>query len=283
MVAETAPGSDLSKLETGMYVHQSGERGPEAVVFLHGVGNSGGMWRGHMDSLSDLYCLAPDLPGFGRSNRLRWESLVDVADQVAHLIERRVPGGRAHVVGLSLGGAVAHTLLGRHPDRLNRVIIDGCGVLPWWGSGLLKTGVAVVSPFIGTRPVVGTVARAWNLDAAASADLRAASPRAFRRGFADANSARLTRAELAAVCPVLLVAGEKEKRPPVRASNATLAALLPQAEARYLPGHGHGWLGFAPELHHAMVRAWIERLEVPDDLVPESPPALIERSHIHAL
>jgi pimeloyl-ACP methyl ester carboxylesterase len=51
------------------------------------------------------------------------------ADLVAELIAERVPTGRAHVVALSWGGGVAHTLLDRHPDRVDRAVIDGAGVL----------------------------------------------------------------------------------------------------------------------------------------------------------
>lgn len=43
---------------------------------------------------------------------------------------------------------MAHTLLATRPELLDRVVIDGCGVLPWRGTGLLKLAVAAVSPFL---------------------------------------------------------------------------------------------------------------------------------------
>lgn len=121
---------------------------------------------------------------------------------------------------------MAHTLLARRHDLLDRVVIDGCGVLRWWGSGLIKTGVAALSPFLHIDLVIGAVSRVWRMDEDTMADLRAASPRAFRRGFADANNTRITREEINAPCPTLLVAGEREMKPPVRSSNAALAALI---------------------------------------------------------
>jgi pimeloyl-ACP methyl ester carboxylesterase len=225
-----------------------------------------------MARLSGYHCLAPDLPGFGRSNHLEWRSRIDTTDRVAALIEARIPSGRAHVVGLSLGGSVAHALLARHPDLLDRVVIDGCGVLPWWGTALLKAGVAAISPFLHTGPVLGAIARAWNFDEETKADLRAASPLAFRRGFAHANDTRISPEELKASCPTLLVAGERETKPPVRASNAALAALMPNAEARFMPGQGHGWLGQEPDLHVRMVGAWVGGDELPSKLLPETTP-----------
>ena len=83
-----------------MYVHESGTPGSPAVVFLHGAGASGRMWREHLAKLAGFHCLAPDLPGFGRSNQLPFLSRTVTADLVAELIATRVPARRAHVVGL---------------------------------------------------------------------------------------------------------------------------------------------------------------------------------------
>ncbi|MCU0293863.1 MAG: alpha/beta hydrolase [Thermoanaerobaculaceae bacterium] len=249
----------------------SGIPGSPAIVFLHGVGGSGAMWAGHTEALSSFHCLAPDLPGFGRNRATPWVSLGNTAALVADLIRTRLPAGRGHVVGLSLGGAVAHTLLARHPEVLLRVIIDGAGVTPAWSSSLIAWGVAAISPFLHTRPVVNGIAQAFGLDEQAKSDLRAASPRSFRRAFSDANGARLSREEVAALCPTLLVAGEHEMKA-LRASNASLAALMPHAEARYAPGFGHGWLGRAPDLHRRMVEAWITGAALPSELVSETMP-----------
>lgn len=139
MEATRPPGS-LESDRIGMHVRQSGPPGSPALVFLHGVGNSGVMWGEHMAKLGGFHCLAPDLPGFGLSNKQPWTSRIDVTDRVAELIRTQVPERRAHVVGLSLGGSIAHTLLARHPHLVNRVVIDGCGVLPWWGDAADQDG-----------------------------------------------------------------------------------------------------------------------------------------------
>ncbi len=75
----------------GMYVHESGTPGSPAIVFIHGMGQSGAIWREHRARLTAFHCLAPDLPGFGRSNRLPPASLRETADLVAALIDG---GGR---------------------------------------------------------------------------------------------------------------------------------------------------------------------------------------------
>ena len=69
-----------------MYVHEYGIPGSPAVLFLHGAGASGGMWREHMAKLAGFHCLAPDLPGFGRSNRLPFLSRTVTTDLLDDLL-----------------------------------------------------------------------------------------------------------------------------------------------------------------------------------------------------
>jgi len=252
-----------------LHIEESGPVEGPTIVFLHGNGNSGRMWAGHMDHFSSYHCLAPDLPGFGRSNHLPWESVTHAADAIADLIHTRVSARHANVVGLSLGGAIAHALLARHPGLLLRVVIDGAGVLPSAANRLASLGVAAMSPFLHTAPVMDGLAKAFGLDEGARADLMAASPRAFRRAFADASTMTICKDEVEASTPTLLVAGEKELKS-VRVSNAALAHLMPAAEARCMCGRGHGWVGAEPELHMQMIEAWITHAPLPFDLQPET-------------
>jgi pimeloyl-ACP methyl ester carboxylesterase len=262
-----------------LYVHESGMMSSPAVVFLHGAGVSGRMWTPHMARLSAYHCLAPDLPGHGRSRHIPWQSEVHTADQIVELIETRIQARKTHLVGLSLGGSLAHTLLARRPDIIDRVVIDGSGGLPWWGNRPFLLGITLISPFLHTRPVIAMLSRSvGNIPEADQADIRLASRRAFRRSFRDAFAVRITRAETVAPCPSLLVAGERETA--VRRSNAALTALMPHAEACYFPGAGHGWLGVDLDTHVAMVEAWLAARKLPNVLVPETiswPKAVVYR------
>jgi pimeloyl-ACP methyl ester carboxylesterase len=157
------------------------------------------------------------------------------------------------------------------------VVIDGAGVLPARGVGLWKLGFAVVAPLIHRKLMIGLIYRWLGGDsddpagrARFAADLRAVSPAAFQRAFADANdNHRLSSSELSVSCPTLLVAGERDPGA-IRTSNAALAALMPYAEARFAPGRGHGWLAGVPELHVRMVEAWISGRELPEELPLET-------------
>lgn len=272
-----AAGIGRQAMDPGIHVEESGTPGSPAVVFLHGAGASGRMWHEHMARLQgSFHCLAPDLPGFGRSNHLPSASRTETADLVAELIETRVPGCRAHLVGLSWGGGVAHTLLERRADLVNRAVIDGAGLLPWWGNMPFLAAITAVTPFLHTRPMIALFGGFIGMDDEGRADLRASSRRAFRRAFVDGFHVKPSPTEMAAPCPTLLVAGEAERA--VRPSNAAQASLMPHALAVYAPGGRHGWLGRQTDLHVRMVEAWLTGQDLPAALVPEPPaPAAVER------
>lgn len=98
---------------------------------------------------------------------------------MGELIETRVPTGRAHVVGLSFGGSVVLALLDRHPDRIDRAVVDGSGVLSSWVDPLVVLGAEPVSPIAGARPMA-TLLGPIGLRGLGIA-LRGASPAATRR------------------------------------------------------------------------------------------------------
>jgi pimeloyl-ACP methyl ester carboxylesterase len=233
------------------------------------------MWANLMAGLPAYHCLAPDLPGHGRSKAIAWQSRAESTRLVAELIEERASGGKAHVVGLSLGGSIALELLATRADLLDHVIVDGCGTLRSPLAGPMKIGVSVISPFLRFAPVASLIGRTFGVTPGDGLDdfvaqMQAVDARSFRRAFADANDTRLTSRLLSAPCPTLLVAGERELKH-VRASNRLLGERMPHAEARMMPGASHGW-GPAqfPDVHLRMVEAWIAGGPLPAELLVET-------------
>ena len=243
-----------------MFIHESGPADAPVILFLHGNGSNGLMWQNHMARLTAFHCLAPDMPGFGRSGDREWVSLEATAQELARLLRGRLGGSRAHVVGLSLGAATLLTMLARTPELVDHAIVDGAGVLPLGGLGLMKVGFRILQPFLHTSLVIKTVARMLNVPDSGYEHFRqgllASSPASFRRSFVQALSMGRSAGLEKVTCPVLFVAGEREPEA-VRRSNTMLAGTLPRAECRVAPGMGHGWLAEAPDLHVEMVRAWV--------------------------
>ena len=99
------------------------------IVFLHGTRLSAGQWAPQVTALQQEFdCLALDLPGHGARLDEPF-SLAGAAASVADSIAS-VPGGRAIVVGLSLGGYVAMDLAARWPDRVAGLVLAGATAEP---------------------------------------------------------------------------------------------------------------------------------------------------------
>jgi pimeloyl-ACP methyl ester carboxylesterase len=99
------------------------------IVFLHGTRLTRGMWAPQVARLSDTYrTIALDLPGHGTRARELF-TLDAAADSVAHVIDEAA-GGRAIVVGLSLGGYVAMHLAERSPERVRGLALAGATAEP---------------------------------------------------------------------------------------------------------------------------------------------------------
>jgi len=110
--------------------HESVRDDRPTIVFLHGTRLTGAVWASQVDALADrFHCLAPDLPGHGRAAGVPF-TLDGAAASVAELIEREAHGGRAIVVGLSLGGYIAMAVAAGWPDRVIGLAISGATAEP---------------------------------------------------------------------------------------------------------------------------------------------------------
>jgi pimeloyl-ACP methyl ester carboxylesterase len=106
------------------------ERGSGSpVVFVHGVGVNGDLWRGVAPRLAGEHrCIVPDLPWGAHSHPLREDADLSlpgmariVADFMAVLDLDEVT-----IVANDTGGAVAQSLVGRHPRHVGRLVLTSC-------------------------------------------------------------------------------------------------------------------------------------------------------------
>ncbi|MCT4553217.1 MAG: alpha/beta fold hydrolase [Pelagimonas sp.] len=92
------------------------------LLIAHGLYGSGRNWGVIARRLSDeRQVLAPDMRNHGDSPWAAPHDYPSMAADLAALIDAH--GGRADVVGHSMGGKAAMTLALTHPDRVNRLIV----------------------------------------------------------------------------------------------------------------------------------------------------------------
>lgn len=95
------------------------------VVLLHGARTSRTMWRAQVGAIerSGRTALAVDLPGHGAlvAERFSVPACLDVIDDAVAAV-----GGRAVVVGLSLGGYLGIAYTARNPRAVAGLVAAGC-------------------------------------------------------------------------------------------------------------------------------------------------------------
>jgi pimeloyl-ACP methyl ester carboxylesterase len=127
------PGLTSSKLTTarlGTHLLSSGAPGGELVVFIHGNVSSGRFYEELMAAMPPRYrCIAPDLRGYGGSDRAPIDAtrgLRDFSDDLYALLSYpgMLPGGlKAHLVGWSAGGGVAMQFTIDHPELVASLVL----------------------------------------------------------------------------------------------------------------------------------------------------------------
>lgn len=191
--------------------------------------------RGHSVS-------APDLPGFGdRAPEPGW-----TMDAEADALAASVPEG-AMVVGLSMGGYLALSLMAHHPDRVGSLVLadtraegeppEGLEARRAAADGLRANGsAAFVEAFVPRAMWPGAaeaaIARLTDLASAQSAE-----------AMADATMAIAGRADHVALLPriavpTLVIVGEHDQITPPPLSTA-MAAAIPDARLVIMGEAGH--------------------------------------------
>jgi pimeloyl-ACP methyl ester carboxylesterase len=254
-----------------MYYVAEGRGAP--VLYVHGnLGSS--LWWERVMEVPGRRAVALDLPNFGRSGRLPDTSpetkcgtrsgtnLIDLyADYVARFIEALSLEDLA-LVGHSLGGAVALSVVTRYPDLVSRLLLvdstsfDGILTpeerMPFvdmmkTDKGLVAQGLAGVAPTLADKEFLGRLVD----------DAMLLNPDAFR-GNARALGSFSARARIGKFDkPVLALVGTKDYLITAAIAEET-AKGFPRGESRVLEGVGHSVMAEDPGLFLAILRKFLE-------------------------
>jgi pimeloyl-ACP methyl ester carboxylesterase len=250
-----------------LYVREAGSRDAPTIVFLHGGPLSGAMWLPQFERLADYHCLAPDLPEQGKSADIGPFTLEDAARRVAELIRKRARGGRAHVVCLSAGAAVAVRLLHDAHEVVDHMLVSGAPTRMSPFLAKLNDLNEPVIRWLGPERLTNLVMRQFHIPAEYRL-LILEGIRESRPEFILHYDYELTRIVLPgeAHAPLLITVGQKETLPAKRAARE-LCRVIAGAQGRMVPHVGHVWSLEAPDLFVETVRAWITDSPLPSGLV----------------
>ncbi len=242
------------------------------LVFLHGGGVGGWMWKPQIAQLKDEYhLLVPDLPEHGQSAAIKPLTLPYAAEQVAELIRTRAHGGRAHVAGLSLGAQTTIELLSQAPELIDHAIASGPLMRPLPGLGATNLMAKMYWPFRNATWLVKWNMKGLGVPASYFEDFRRDTAALTIEGFVRmtlANGSNHVPANLSRVTvPTLLLVGEKELKI-MRESVRDLLAVMPSARGCVVSGAIHNWSLQLPDLFTQTVRAWIADQALPAALRP---------------
>ncbi|HZR37670.1 MAG TPA: alpha/beta hydrolase [Nevskia sp.] len=106
----------------GVRLHYEEAGRGEPLVLLHGIGASRTDWEYNVPAFAGHYrVITPDLRGFGLSERSGNYSVATFANDIWLLLERLGVDG-FHLIGHSMGGAVALQMAVDRPARIRRLV-----------------------------------------------------------------------------------------------------------------------------------------------------------------
>lgn len=104
-------------------------QGP-ALVLVHGLGGSSAVWINDIDILARTYrVIAPDLPGYGKSDRPRADYSIDYHAAMLNEFIDSLGESKVAIVGNSMGGWIAAVFTLNNPEKVTRLIlVDSAGL-----------------------------------------------------------------------------------------------------------------------------------------------------------
>lgn len=108
-----------------IYVHEEGQGVP--MLMLHGSPDTGTMWQPLIDRLKEkVRCIAPDLPGFGRSTlpdayKLTLDNYAALINELLNKLDIHEP---VYLVSADFGSHYSQAFLVKYPERVRGIVVS---------------------------------------------------------------------------------------------------------------------------------------------------------------
>ncbi|MFY9492289.1 MAG: alpha/beta fold hydrolase [Mycobacterium sp.] len=264
-------------------VRVDGDADKPPVLLVHGIGRSLEDWDPQYERLSaDYRVIAVDVPGFGFSDRPEGPiTLSAFANGVLGAVDVLGEQRPLHIVGNSLGGAIAMQVLAQRPERVaSLALINSAGFGREVTILLRILAMPVLGPLASRRT---TRATATMLERSCYADTALASRERIDRAMAIAAKPHHGQVMLAAAVelatargvkagwrrqlaafaalhprPAMVIWGDQDKVLPAHHLEQA-RRVLPHAETHLLPGIGHMPQIECPDEFAALVLPFLDR------------------------
>lgn len=114
----------MTEVETefgAVYYEEGGEGEP--MILVHGNYGSSRWWRPILGKVGDYRMIALDLPSFGRSSKPESEHTIPAYSTYLEYFIKEMDLNEFHLIGHSMGGAVAIRYALDHPEHLKKLIL----------------------------------------------------------------------------------------------------------------------------------------------------------------
>lgn len=257
------------------------------VILIHGLGGSIDDWKDTIPALAkDFHVVAFDLPGFGKSDKGSQEYSPTRYARLAHfLADRYFSNKNYHIVGHSMGGAIALRFAAQRPLRFQRlVLIDAAGMLHPQVLSRFQAG-SLLERTSGMRQTRGFAERLSGrileqVDRLPISPIDIANSELGREAVLQGGPGQIAALELAGedfssaitsvTEPTLILWGDNDLTVPQR-TGKVLAARMPHARLEIIPGSGHEPMHDQTEQTNALIRTHL--LASDQDLARQYPHA----------
>ena len=255
-----------------LYFRETGKNNTETILFLHAGMPSGWMWDKHVESLKDYHCLVPDLPEHGKSIEIKPFTMEKAANEVIDIIKERAHGGKAHIVGLSLGAQVAVQIVSMAPEVVDHAVITGALIREVGSSFSIFMNI-FHKIFMRLKDIDFFIKRGMKMQSISleyfedvKRDTKALTWSSLNNITRENGSFRIPENLCRSKNRVLVLTGEKESKV-FYESALDLNKCLSNSKAYKVANLGHTWPLESPELFSSVVRAWINDNQLPDTLM----------------